>query len=739
MAPLPQVHAERGCQGDTDVPSLGLEDDPVLSALQRYRDAAGSTFHPLSEVEEPDEVTVDSGTSRFVVATTPAFASDCTPKRRSPMITENLSNFEEDFRHVVCGLASVDLGELLPSWISWMNPWLEPTAPDLCGAVSQSGHLQSTASAAWSSASFGSAASPRIETGQEECVESTASSRGPPVPFSPPTSQVLCRTRGNPTNRRREEGATALEAIRELPHGLRSSTFDELLIPDLEAVQAWPPLPDFSAGINLGATFADYCEGWGIGKVCEAKVQGAVGGGNSTEMLVVQLRLNTALNAGQLRRLGASLRRSSTLPQRNDLACALGAVTAGDMLPGVWIIWERPGSVPISPLPEVLQKPQSMDWRLKVARHLCLSLDALHRSGQEHGSLAPRNVLVTKDGEVSLMEQGLVNTLLEVEALREHDLLGAMGLAFARYLPPEGWHVPRSGGMAADIFALGLVLLEVLDASGIPNPECKSLQQLSAKMLPKRGQWQPQVKKGPYDELPLKTRQVIESCFSPNPKQRPSAQELLFSLAAPKEDVDASWYLKEPSMLLSSMSDGMKSGSTGTGSARSQDLEVDLAADLPEEPILKTLTQAPRHMSWPAGVAEAAGMELMETLSGTPCKHMASQSLRAFSADVDYLKPLPPPPPQPEVKVKHLPVPAARHPPSRASPRSPGPPLPPPPPAVNIKDMGLWEAISDSEPSLGEESTSRPPSPPRFPLEAEMPQDDRSGHHPWQTSNAWRV
>ena len=25
------------------------DDDPVLSALRRYRDAAGSTFHPLSE------------------------------------------------------------------------------------------------------------------------------------------------------------------------------------------------------------------------------------------------------------------------------------------------------------------------------------------------------------------------------------------------------------------------------------------------------------------------------------------------------------------------------------------------------------------------------------------------------------------------------------------------------------------------------------------------------------------
>ena len=31
------------------VPSGQGDDDPVLSALRRYRDAAGSTFHPLSE------------------------------------------------------------------------------------------------------------------------------------------------------------------------------------------------------------------------------------------------------------------------------------------------------------------------------------------------------------------------------------------------------------------------------------------------------------------------------------------------------------------------------------------------------------------------------------------------------------------------------------------------------------------------------------------------------------------
>lgn len=736
MAPLPQVHAERG---STAVPSFG-DDDPVLSALRRYRDAAGSTFHPLSEVEEPDEVAVDSSSSRFVVAKTPAFASD-TPKNR-PTITENFSNFEEDFRHVVCGLASMDMGELLPSWLGWINPWLEPTEPDLCGAVPQRGHFRSTSSAAWSDASFGSAASPR-ETKEEGFIDCMASAeRGPaPVAFSPPPSQA-CRTRLPGAGRRRDDGAKALEAIRELPHGLRSSTFDELLIPDLDAAQAWPPLPDFSKGIELGATFADFCEGWGIGKVCEATISGT-SGGRSSDMLIVELRLNAELNAAQLRRLGASLRRSTSLPQRNDLACALGAVAAGDG-PGVWIAWERPaGSSDISPLPTELLQPRGMDWRLKVARHLCLTMAALHRSGQEHGSLAPRNVLVNKDGEVTLMERGLVNALLEVEALHEHDLLGALGLAFARYLPPEGWHVPRSAGVAADIFALGLVLLEVLDAASIPNPECKSLQQLSAKMLPKRGRWQPQVKRGLYDELPQKTRHIIESCFNPDPEQRPGAEELLFSLAAPKEDADASPYIKEPSsMLLSNMSDGMKSGSTGTGSARSQDLEMDLGADLPEEPIVKTMTQAPRHVSWPAARVVPGVMETLSSAAGMGVWNpVASPGARAFSADdVDLLKPLPPPPPQPQ--VKHLPPPMPR---GEISPRSPGPPLPPPPPAMERKEMRAPEpASSESDPPSSDESNSRPPSPPRVPLveaqQASLADCRSSGHRPWQAFNAsWRL
>lgn len=316
------------------------------------------------------------------------------------------------------------------------------------------------------------------------------------------------------------------------------------------------------------------------------------------------------------------------------------------------------------------------------------------------------------------MEAGLIDALMEVEALRAPELLGALGLAFARYLPPEGWHVPRHHGPAGDIFALGLVLLEVLDGSGIPNPECKSLQQLSAKMLPKRGQWQPQVRRGSsYEELPVKTRRSIEKCFCPDPEKRPSAQELLFSLAAPdsKEDVDESWYSKPTAGVLSFdggvVSDGMKSDSTGTGSARSQDFDMDLSADLAEEPILKTLTQAPRHMSWPSGRVPDVPDRLC------PAEEFHFDDARGASPppQEEERKPLPPPPPCPKTPLRPTPRegrcgregrPRARD----ASPKSPGRPLPPPPP---LPDFRKPRNAAPPPMRPASPTSSRPPSPPR--------------------------
>ncbi|CAE7284959.1 RNF13 [Symbiodinium sp. CCMP2456] len=751
MAPLPGVHPGALPRSEGE--------DPVLSALQRYREAAGSTFHPLSEVEEPDDqAPFEDLAQRFAARSSPSASSSSSPKcHRPPVRPSEFHGLEEDVRNAVCGFGAYgDLRDFLPTWLSWMSPWLEPAAPELCG------HGPSGQFAGASSMTL--ADSPRCASEAEDSstpvvVPASFSSGIKQVGLpSPPVSQAKDGL-SRPRVRR------ALEAIRELPDGLRSSTFDDLVIPE-EVEQVLGPLPDCAEeGLEIGGVFLDYSEGWGLGKVCQGLV------GDKTAALVVQLRLPKPLNNGQMRRLGAALRRGA-LEARSDLSRPLGAVSPSDGSAGVWIAWERPGGScsTLSPLPiELQESAPGLSWRLSVARQLCLAVDALHRSGKVHGSLSPRNVLVATTGDVTILEAGLVDALLEVDALREHDLLGALGLQFARYVAPEGWHVPRSGGTAADIFALGLVLLEVFECCGQPNPECKSLQQLSAKMLPKRGHWQPQVKASTfYGELPQIARSTIELCFHADPGKRPSAQELLFGLAAPPEvaeveQLQAITFAEFKNLLYGSdESDGLKSGSTaisGSSGKSQQDLDADLNAEVAEEQGTKPLAKPPRHMSWPSGprpelraspARRPGDQDVPEENGMCPTsENRCTKRPRAFSADdAEGLlePPLPPPPPQLErCQVKASPrAPRVRRPStleatveepgsSALSPLSPGPPPPPPPPRPQVPFNSVEPIVEAGLPERAPSRKSRPPSPPRqFDRQEEAKQAGRAPEVPFR-------
>jgi len=116
-----------------------------------------------------------------------------------------------------------------------------------------------------------------------------------------------------------------------------------------------------------------------------------------------------------------------------------------------------------------------------------------------------------------------------------------LGLEFARYLAPEGWQIPRctdfAAGTAADVWALGLILLEVLGAASTPHGECKTLQHLSSKVLPKRGQQPvPRLRSdGEYGKLPDAAQRKLQACLSASPEERPSAEDILSCLAFPTE------------------------------------------------------------------------------------------------------------------------------------------------------------------------------------------------------------
>ncbi|CAE8729866.1 unnamed protein product [Polarella glacialis] len=575
-------------QQEQQLESAGMfGDDPVLAALQRYRADAGSTFHPPSHLEDDDAAaqarsSSNRGSELRSGLAAPRCNSSASPLQGLSGVSSSgascspacvISHWRQHFSSVLsldegskqafCGLGSTGLGlPVLPSWLSWINPWLEPSAPDCCGASPQGSRhdgvvpvsgLDGVPGSGWTSSAEDLVDVPHIElpaaSGVASPVARISKTSRTSSPFPSGVAPLHC------------PGGRGLQAISELPAQFSSETYDELEASERDQAEAQKCVPDTAAqGLELGQDVADMrAAGWGLGKVSRGRV------GGSTAALVTELRLPKPLDGGKLRRLGSALRTGTAAPRRPDLSCSMGCVPATSLDgAGVWVAWTDPtgsgnrgpeqtfsSSMLLQAL--LVEPPRGLPWRLAVARQVCNAVDALHRSGRCHGSLAPRNLWTTETGDVFLAEAGLVDALLEVGVLQEHDLLGLLGFQFARYLAPEGWHVPRSGGRAADLFALGLVLLEVLGGSGPPNPECLTLQQLSAKMLPKRGRWSPQVNSdGLYGTLPQVTRQTIEACFRPAPEERPSAQELLFSLAAPQ---DGSPGAEAVSLLLSSKSD----------------------------------------------------------------------------------------------------------------------------------------------------------------------------------------
>eukprot|EP00929_Paragymnodinium_shiwhaense_P079859 TRINITY_DN41628_c0_g1_i1.p1 TRINITY_DN41628_c0_g1~~TRINITY_DN41628_c0_g1_i1.p1 ORF type:complete len:1389 (+),score=315.31 TRINITY_DN41628_c0_g1_i1:133-4299(+) len=359
-----------------------------------------------------------------------------------------------------------------------------------------------------------------------------------------------------------------MEAIRELPHHLSSATYDDVTRSVVEGVEAEAeperPLPEpLALGLQVGSDVLPSI--WSFGRIArgnlglrsdDAPITAQAGYAESSgsrakpggvvPALVTEVRLQKAADPVQLRHLNAAIR-AMRCPAAEELAQPFGVVPA--RLPhgtaGIWMAWSDPlgasaalsGPVEVQPLVEALREgsARSAQWRVKVARQLCGAVAALHATGRSHGSFGPRSVLVNPAGNACVVEAGLIDAMIGVGIFHEHEVLTYLGLDFVRYLAPEGWQVPRQMGRGADIWALGLVLLEVIGGARPPNSDCTTMAQLSAKMLPRRGQHTPMLPKddSPLASMPHAARQLVQACFSPLPADRPEAEQLLVALLAP--------------------------------------------------------------------------------------------------------------------------------------------------------------------------------------------------------------
>ncbi len=113
----------------------------------------------------------------------------------------------------------------------------------------------------------------------------------------------------------------------------------------------------------------------------------------------------------------------------------------------------------------------SIDARLELFRGVCRAVQYAHRNLIIHRDLKPSNILVTQDGEVKLLDFGIAKLLARSEEADAPALtrwgLRPMTPAFASPEQVRGEAVST----ASDVYALGLVLYQLLTGRNPQSPE----------------------------------------------------------------------------------------------------------------------------------------------------------------------------------------------------------------------------------------------------------------------------
>lgn len=198
------------------------------------------------------------------------------------------------------------------------------------------------------------------------------------------------------------------------------------------------------------------------GETWRAKRFGLVG----VERHVVIHKVGPALakDAGALGRLATALKNYGEL----DSAALLRLVEYSAAATDAFSVWEFPGFADLRKLRSGLAADLERDgdetlWpalTLHIGRTLASTLALAHEHGLWHGLLSPAVIWLVPDGSLRLSELGLA-PLLPAAAWTQDSAIKAL----ASYVPPEVLSGSVAAGPENDIFALGVILGELLTAS----------------------------------------------------------------------------------------------------------------------------------------------------------------------------------------------------------------------------------------------------------------------------------
>ncbi|WP_055500406.1 serine/threonine-protein kinase [Streptomyces albus] len=169
-------------------------------------------------------------------------------------------------------------------------------------------------------------------------------------------------------------------------------------------------------------------------------------------------------------------------------------------------------------------EPYPWEWAVAVAAQLCAALAAVHAVGVVHRDLKPGNVMVRPDGRVVILDLGIASVgAPDVTRLTRTGALVGTPV----YMAPEQATGRTAVGPAADLYALGVVLYELL-ARRVPF-EAPEAAGLLYKKLHEEPEPLELVSPGVPAPLPALVRRLLDR----DPAGRPADAHEVYAQLAP--------------------------------------------------------------------------------------------------------------------------------------------------------------------------------------------------------------
>lgn len=99
------------------------------------------------------------------------------------------------------------------------------------------------------------------------------------------------------------------------------------------------------------------------------------------------------------------------------------------------------------------------DVALALFHQMALGLNSAHESGVVHGDLKPENILLTQQGNAKVSDLGFTRLAQADSTSQQRAYVGYASLG---YLAPEMFRQDRTYTVASDIYAMGIILYELL-------------------------------------------------------------------------------------------------------------------------------------------------------------------------------------------------------------------------------------------------------------------------------------